>query len=601
MTITSVSKHIIEINEKNNWEEIVIEFLKNLKTDYDNFISNYNSNLELFKNKKFEKSIILSPENLYVKSPMTIIDGKWGIGKTFFIEKIAYVMNDKEEVRKKYFENYININLWCFSDPKYSPMDLIIELFNKLSEIIFSKDEQLGIQIIELGKKIAKSICIPFIKNTFNIDIEELFKKTKKDEETIQEINEILNSKLSPTIVILDNIERLGPLSIQVFKGIHKLLQLKNMVFVLPINITQLEFSINGSYETINKDTEIFIEKYINIDYYSFEQNTISFLKDKLLSYLNLDSIILLNNILNESIKGRLLSIRNIEHVLDNHWSEIIENGFKKNDFTGMNKLRKYWPFVNKDLIISKFNYEFETIDNFVTEYKNKIDLVKNDLNKIDNWEMEKLQIFYTTNHNSSEESLSFKINKNFSNWEKYPTYFLINFSSLEVFESTIFSLKEKTTNTITSLHKEEDTLNVSSSAKRKEIEKAKSRIDTLNKEKEELKIDVETSNIRSQKQIEINELMYTITELEKIIEVEENSINSIKNEISVSNKILEKLISLEVNFSELITFIKKTNSALNKNQNFILEQMFEVKENNNIIVFDRNRALEKIIEFILN
>lgn len=81
-------------------------------------------------------------------------------------------------------------------------------------------------------------VLVSWTNNYFKIDLPKLVDK----DDAIKKLNKYINK---PTLVIIDNIERLDKDSWEIIKIIQKLQSLENFIFVLPINVNKLKSTTN--------------------------------------------------------------------------------------------------------------------------------------------------------------------------------------------------------------------------------------------------------------------------------------------------------------------------------------------------------------------
>ena len=127
----------------------------------------------------------------------------------------------------------------------------------------------------------------------------------------------------------------MGIQSWEIIKTIQQLSIFKKLLFLLPINKTQLIFGNNIEYERKNESA---IDKYITLGtYFDLKQDYLGILNE-----LNFDEndAQLINKILNVQIKGYNLSIRLVERAFLNNK---IKESFDINKYEGLKLIRKIW------------------------------------------------------------------------------------------------------------------------------------------------------------------------------------------------------------------------------------------------------------------
>ena len=134
-------KNYLKPNDKSYEPEFF--FIEKLNYYYSIYKSQLDLEKEKWKGEELSKNVYLEPEKLSIESPLTILHGAWGSGKTFFIEeKLAKKWNDIINLNNNEFKNLIVINLW---NHFYGSTDTILEfaklLINPMSKIL-KKDKK---------------------------------------------------------------------------------------------------------------------------------------------------------------------------------------------------------------------------------------------------------------------------------------------------------------------------------------------------------------------------------------------------------------------------------------------------------------------------
>ncbi len=356
--IPNKSNNEIEILAEYNDENLIkasFTFLENLLKQYSIYMNNikksdeeYNKILEL--NKKYKKTKIfdkekwimvlekyyneilfrnieydyyeesksksyLMPEILNRKSPSTILNGSWGSGKTYFIEKLFQNFlkwqEKKQEIKltKKqlddvtYFTDIIVIDTFKYVSANNIPEELIIEIFSKIQNFSDKVKRFIYSFLKETFITLSKPIYKEILKKSFG-KLDKKFDKTNISNAWKKQIKE------RKIIIVLDNIERLGKHSWEVFKAINKISILDNFVFILPMDLDFLK-----NYREI-KSNEFPIEKYIDLSIFNFTQNYQGYLNTIFQHDLKLAKII--NEMLITKIDDKNLTIRQVKKIFEN-------------------------------------------------------------------------------------------------------------------------------------------------------------------------------------------------------------------------------------------------------------------------------------------
>lgn len=293
-------------------------FLCELKKYYDLFkkdIKEFNQNWSVNSNEKF--SII--PEKTRYLSPITIIDGDWGIGKTYFIETlIKNCSNFNIELKSLCdFDKIVVIDLWEYINNNEMINDIVFDIYNKL--VPKSKKWQKLIKNIFKNSLKASSILLWNIFTKDNLGLS--FSFDKKIDRSIKKVREDLR-KIRPTIIIFDNIERIDIKTTEIIKLAQKISSIDNLLIIFIMN--------KKKFDANNKN--IGFEKYITLGkYFKFSQDYKSFLISKNINDFYANDINLLlktSNILNNNISIRELEKKLYANDLNKYLSESKYNGY---------------------------------------------------------------------------------------------------------------------------------------------------------------------------------------------------------------------------------------------------------------------------------
>ncbi|MDE5617391.1 MAG: KAP family NTPase, partial [Ureaplasma sp.] len=323
-------KHILEIKscDQSNINKMSATFLNYLENDYLEFKKNWIKNNNEFKKYKKElnkKCIHFTPEKVLIKSPITILDSPWGIGKTYFLENTCkLVAND--EIETKEIKSIIIIDALKFSICNSIPNEFIEELMLK-----FSWKNKIY-RIIKKSLFVIFNIYfLPRINQKYNLLLSRLLYKKPTHEKAIKILNKTFSK---PTLLIIDNIERMNEKSWEIIRTIQKLTILDNFIFLLPIN----KVVLNKNFE--EKNSEWIIEKFINLPYYEFRQNFSGILK----KYgMNKEQSEFINEYLNIPVDNKtkkILTLRQLETNLETINVEKIKN---RGDICCLREISLFW------------------------------------------------------------------------------------------------------------------------------------------------------------------------------------------------------------------------------------------------------------------
>lgn len=364
--------------------EFFIKELDLLYTDYKNNLDQLEKEWKIkFKNGNFP-NVSFVPEKLAIKSPLTILDGAWGSGKTHFIETLAtfFIEKDKKsEIDRKQFKNLVIVDAWYY----LSSNNITESLIKELSKILHKFLEKT--KITEIKNKINKIfkwswkkrnsiakfliVTLAIFFNLSELTTSTLFwnaTENKEEEEEdddnfwekeYKQIIKKIDANIKPTIIIFDNIERMGYQAIEIIKTIQKLSIFKKFLFLIPMNKNQLSFGHRNDLAL----NEAAIDKYITLgSYFVLKSNYAGMLKK---IGINNEYINIIQSVLNENIRGYTLSIRQAENTFKNHK---IVDAFSVNKYTGLGSLQKIWPaYKIKSIIEEDVNLlikDLEELDN---------------------------------------------------------------------------------------------------------------------------------------------------------------------------------------------------------------------------------------------
>lgn len=249
----------------------------------DNPISKSEEDLFNFKHyaDKVQKLIQLNSSNL---DAITIgIHGKWGEGKTSFLNLIKNKIEhfEKDENGKEYLE--FNFNPWRYS----SEEEMLFDFFDALSKKFYVKQntnlQEAGKWITKYSKylkaiKISSTVGIPkTFDGKVSFDISEIFESLGKDlsgkELTLEalkvKVNEAIIKANFKVIVFVDDLDRLDKDEIYTILKLIKLnADFANFIFIINLDSEQVSKAIGKRYGEQKDDGKQFLEKIINIPIY---------------------------------------------------------------------------------------------------------------------------------------------------------------------------------------------------------------------------------------------------------------------------------------------------------------------------------------------
>lgn len=213
------------------------------------------------------------------------IDGRWGCGKTFILEKLEddlSLFQSEDTADDAYF--IFHYNCWeydYYEEPAVAIISAMIDKFNNEFEEKLKKDFE---KSYEIAKNILKEIAREFVRNKIGVDLVETCEKTKrffmKRNKDNVEFDEMFNFKKSldfarekidflardkTVLLVVDELDRCLPTyAIKVLERLHHLFDgIDNVIVVLSVDSTQMEHSIQEIYGE-KVDTKNYLKKFIN-------------------------------------------------------------------------------------------------------------------------------------------------------------------------------------------------------------------------------------------------------------------------------------------------------------------------------------------------
>ena len=213
------------------------------------------------------------------------IDGVWGSGKTFVLEKFEEqlrVIQAEETARDKYY--VFHYDCWQYDYYEEPPIAIIVAILDEIDRenSLFSKDvENAGKVAVETVKATFKKIASELCKNRIGIDLIEVASEVldKTDKEEIRDFDSLYSFKKSleetrycikeiakdkTVVIVVDELDRCLPIySIKVLERLHHIFNgLDNVIVIVSMDKSQLEHSIKAIYGEIDVDT--YLRKFIS-------------------------------------------------------------------------------------------------------------------------------------------------------------------------------------------------------------------------------------------------------------------------------------------------------------------------------------------------
>ncbi|WP_300080017.1 P-loop NTPase fold protein [uncultured Thomasclavelia sp.] len=197
------------------------------------------------------------------KSAFIMIDGEWGVGKTF-------VMNMLDKKLKKNY-SVIKYNCWensYYNDPMEAILSVMLDYIDKGS--LWSNADKERFKV--LGKVALNLLSLGSVNilNKFIDEIREYINEDNKNIYTvIQEVKDYINSNEEKIIILVDEIDRCLPkYGIKTLERLYLLFKdMPNIVVIVANDKSKLEKSIKNTfgYDVTDNYLEKFIDYVINL------------------------------------------------------------------------------------------------------------------------------------------------------------------------------------------------------------------------------------------------------------------------------------------------------------------------------------------------
>lgn len=281
------------------------EFINKLSYLNEEFVKDINKKeIEFEKVKeKGNKNIRYMPEALTKRSPLTIIDAKWGSGKTYFIEKLMENMTF-EKIDNHNFQSAILVDAWKMSLSSDPLTELMAEIVSNLLEIYPNDRKEYLKKFASWTYFTGKTIW----KNRIGLNPDDVNKA-----DYVKALDKLSSKYKGYTLIFIDNLERVGREAWDILKAISKFLIVRGFVFVLPINLDKM-YKVHEETRVSELENESVIEKYIDIKYFKFKQEYRGLLSN--LGFELSDSKYY-SNVLSEQNDASVLSIREIKKRIE--------------------------------------------------------------------------------------------------------------------------------------------------------------------------------------------------------------------------------------------------------------------------------------------
>ena len=263
-------------------------------------------NREEFINKVINLIEIIAQNN---KSCCFAIDGQWGSGKSFVLNKIEkkLVREQSEELAgDKYFVFYYDC--WKYDYYEEPLLSIISSMMDHIEDKIMLFPEDKREKILELVKVVGKALMTLAVKQRFGMEFDEtinsvidsLLKEKTKEYDTYFPFKNVLETvrkkikeiaEIQPVIIIVDELDRCLPTyTIKVLERLHHVFEgIEKAIVIIAMDKTQIGKSLEKIYGD-SLDVDKYLRKFIAFDLY-LDTGTASKFLEKYEQYVNLFDI----------------------------------------------------------------------------------------------------------------------------------------------------------------------------------------------------------------------------------------------------------------------------------------------------------------------
>ena len=264
----------LALNDK-GCENLCNQFLDELEKQHKLFKKEVQESFKKWEKYTKNKNVIFTPEAISKESPLTLIYGPRGSGKSYFVECLAKLLIEKigKNKGKLYFEKMICIDAWEYINSKNIYVDIVLYILSIFNFDKNNKDSNSREKAEEYRAFLTNDILLPMVNGFLKTGIKGNSNSDKAFDKLIKKINE---DKTWPrTLIFIDNIEGLGEGTRDIIMAIKKLSKLNFIVFVLPINIKQIDSSASNAGISEEK-----IIKYVDMPIFKLVQDYSVFFKN---------------------------------------------------------------------------------------------------------------------------------------------------------------------------------------------------------------------------------------------------------------------------------------------------------------------------------
>ena len=266
------------------------------------------------------------------------IDGTWGVGKTFILErleqKLEMEMNEETSDNRYFVFHY---NCWkydYYEEPAIAIISALkdkVDIENKICSVVAS-------YAWKEAKKSVENMAKEFVKNKIGIDLVQVIEDIKSEgdirQEKESEFDTLFNfnralenvrkqieklAEYKTMIIVVDELDRCMPAyAIKILERLHHMFEgIDNVLVIIAVDSNQLNHSIKEIYGDL-VDTERYLKKIISFKYNIDIGMAQKSIMDKFQNYFGCFSEYLqIDETITEFLQLSQLDVRTIEKIIE--------------------------------------------------------------------------------------------------------------------------------------------------------------------------------------------------------------------------------------------------------------------------------------------